>query len=115
MSGQTLGFFIAGVLVAFAFALALQMRLMTGLVLRRAARAKFDELEDGTARFAVVHAVAGTGLEEGDTVGEAASWLRAEYPSAIRHIRIARRATAVTGVLFLAVLIGWRVTAGAEG
>ena len=39
MSGQTLGFFIAGVLVAFAFALALQMRLMTGLVLRRAARA----------------------------------------------------------------------------
>ncbi|WP_018148856.1 hypothetical protein [Henriciella marina] len=116
MSGATLGFFIAGVLVAFLFALAVQMRVMAGLVLRRAAQAKFSELKDGTARFAVVHAVAGTDkLDAGDAVGEAATWLRTEYPAAIRHIKIARVATAVTAVLVLAVLIGWRFTVGGEG
>ena len=116
MSGATLGFFIAGVLAVFAFALALQMRVLAGLVLRRAAQANFPELQDGTARFAVVHAVAGTdGLENGDAVGEAATWLRTEYPAAIRHIKIARVATAVTAVLVLAVLIGWRFTVGGEG
>ena len=116
MSGATLGFFIADVLVAFLFALAVQMRVMAGLVLRRAAQAKFSELKDGTARFAVVHAVAGTDkLDAGDAVGEAATWLRTEYPAAIRHIKIARLATAVTAVLFLAVLVTWRFTAGAEG
>ena len=44
MSGATLGFFIAGVLVAFLFALAVQMRVMAGLVLRRAAQGRLSDV-----------------------------------------------------------------------
>ena len=38
MSGQTLGFFIAGLLVLFVFGLAVQMRVLAGVALKRAAR-----------------------------------------------------------------------------
>ncbi|MCH2458504.1 MAG: hypothetical protein MK186_10690 [Henriciella sp.] len=73
-------------------------------------------MKDGTAGFAVVHAEAGPDkLDAGDAVGEAATWLRTEYPAAIGHIKIARLATAVTAVLFLAELVTWRFTAGAVG
>ena len=115
MSGQTLGFFIAGLLVLFVFGLAVQMRVLAGVALKRAARDKFPELEDGPARFAVVQAVnGGAGLEPGDEAGDAAVWLRAEYPAAIGHIRIARRASMVSGAALLAVIIAWRVATGGE-
>jgi hypothetical protein len=115
MSGATLGFFIAGLLVAFGFALAVQMRVLAGVALKRAARAKFPELEDGPARFAVVQAVnPGSTLEPGDEAGDAAAYLRAEYPAAIRHVRLARRAVAATAVLLLIVIGAWRVVTGGE-
>ncbi|WP_300377542.1 hypothetical protein [Henriciella sp.] len=115
MSGHDLGFFIAGLLVFFAFALAVQMRILAGIALKRAVRAKFTELDDGKARFAVANAVSGKReLEEGDAAGDAAQWLSAEYPRAIGHVRLARRATFAMGAVLLAVIACWRLTAGGE-
>lgn len=115
MGGATLGFFIAGLFVLFLFGLAVQMRVLAGIALKRAARAKFPELDDGPARFAVVQAVnGGEGLEAGDEAGDAAAFLRAEYPAAIGHVRLARRATAVCAALLLAVIVAWRVVTGGD-
>lgn len=114
MSVRDLAFFVIGLLVFFALALAVQMRLLAGISLKRAARAKFDDLEDGPARFAVVAAVNGQVLDQGDGVGDASAWLAAEYPRAIRHIRIARKATLVFGALLLGVIVTWRLTGEGE-
>lgn len=113
MSATTLGFFIAGLLAVFLLALAVQMRLLAGLALKRAAKAEYEELEERTARFAVVQAVNGPDtLEEGDTVSEAANWLAAEYPGATRHIRMARRGTMIMPGIILVIALAWRLTAG---
>ena len=113
MSATTLGFFIAGLAAFFGLALAVQMRIFAGLALKRAARAQYPELEDGPARFVVVHAVNGSGiLDDGDTAAEAVGWIRAEYPAALRHIRLARKATAIMAVLLFAIIVAWRLTTG---
>ncbi|WP_084420733.1 hypothetical protein [Henriciella litoralis] len=115
MSGTTLIFFIAGVLVFFVFALAVQMRLLAGVALKRAARAKFDTLEDGPARFAVLHAVNGSDtLEPGDEAGDAAKYLTAEYPSALAHIRLARKVSLIMPGVLLVIIVAWRLTTGGE-
>ena len=114
MSGRDLGFFIAGLLVFFAFALAVQMRIMTGIVLKRAAKATFEGLKEGPARFAVVAASRGQALEGGDVAGDAAVWLASEYPRAIGHLRLARKASIMLGGLFLGVVAAWRFTGGAD-
>lgn len=111
MSGRDLGFFIAGLAVFFAFALAVQMRIMTGLVLKRAAKAQFPDLSDGPARFAVVAASNDRDLEPGDEIGDAATWLAAEYPRAFGHLRLARKASILLGALLLGVVAAWRLTA----
>ena len=113
MSGHDLGFFLAGLIVFFGFALAVQMRVLAGIALKRAARAQFETLEDGPARFAVADAVASKrALEPGDPMGDAAVWLAAEYPRAISHIRLARRASVVLGFVLLFVIVSWRFTGG---
>ncbi|MEQ9316187.1 MAG: hypothetical protein RLN72_10055 [Henriciella sp.] len=112
MSGRDLAFFIAGLLVFFVFALAVQMRIMTGIVLKRAAKAKFDRLEEAPARFAVVAASGGRGAEPEGLVSEAADWLAAEYPAAIGHLRLARKSSVMLGGLFLGVIAAWRLTGG---
>ena len=115
MSGATLGFFIAGLFVLFGFGLAVQMRVLAGIALKRAARARFPALEDGPARFAVVQAVNGAdGLEAGDEAGDAAAWLRDEYPAAIGHVRLARKGAVLFGLLLFAVIVAWRVVTGGE-
>ena len=77
------------------------------------ARAQFETLEDGPARFAVADAVASKrALEPGDPMGDAAVWLAAEYPRAISHIRLARRASVVLGFVLLFVIVSWRFTGG---
>ena len=116
MSQMDLAFFVVGLVVFFAFALAVQMRIFAGIALKRAAKDRFSELDDGTARFAVVNAVNGrTDLDEGDAAGDAATWLRLEYPKALRHVRLARRGSMAMGALLLAVIIAWRVSTGAAG
>lgn len=112
MSGHDLIFFIIGLLVFFGLALAVQMRVLAGIALKRAARAQFPGLEDGPARFAVASAVNGRALDSGDEVGDATAWLAQQYPAAIRHVRLARKATMVAGAILLGVLAAWRLTAG---
>ncbi|WP_084399508.1 hypothetical protein [Henriciella aquimarina] len=113
MTMHDLVFFIAGLVAFFGFALAVQMRLMAGMSLRRAAREKFPDLEDGPARFAVVAAVNGPDqLEAGDDVGDAAKWLAAEYPRAIDHIKRARKATLIAPALIVVIALMWRLTVG---
>lgn len=112
MSGSDVGFFIAAIFAFFGVALAVQMRFIAGLALKRAAMAKFPELEDGPARFAVAAAAHGKALETGDAAGDAAAWLAAEYPRAISHIRIARKAMMVMGGVLLVILVAWRFTGG---
>ena len=112
MSGTTLGFFIAGLLAFFVFALAVQMRMLAGMALKRAAKAKFDGLDERTARFAVVGAVNGQrALEPGDAAG-AAQYLGGEYPTALSHIRLARKVVRVMPVVILVIAAAWRVTTG---
>lgn len=116
MSQGDLAFFIAGLMVFFVFALAVQMRILSGIALKRAARAKFETLDDGTARFAVANAVSGPmALEPGDEAGDAAHWLAGEYPTAIRHIRLARKVSVAMPVLLVLVAAVWRFTVGGEG
>ena len=112
MSGHDLTFFITGLLVFFGMALAVQMRVLAGIALKRAARAQFPGLEDGPARFAVVSAVNGRVLDRGDEVGDASAWLAQQYPAAIRHVRLARKAAMVAGVVLFGVLVAWRLTGG---
>lgn len=113
MSGHDVTFFIAGLLVAFAFALCVQMRILSGIALKRAAKAKFAGLDEAEARQSVVLAVnGGAGLEAAGETGEAGRHLAAEYPRAISHIRFARKGTAGFAVLLLAVIAAWRFTGG---
>ena len=108
MSGTTVIFFIAGTLVFFVFALAVQMRLLAGVALKRAARAKFEGLDERDARLAVAGAVDGL-VDDGP-----ASYLAGEYPGAIRHIRLARKGTFVMPGLLLVIIVAWRLTTGGE-
>ncbi|MGB3625925.1 MAG: hypothetical protein WA989_08850 [Henriciella sp.] len=106
-------FFIAGLVVAFAFALSVQMRILSGIALKRAAKAKFSGLDEAAARQSVVLAVnGGPTLDAAGETGEAGRYLAAEYPRAISHIRFARKGTAVFAVLLLGVIAAWRFTGG---
>jgi len=110
MSQHDLVFFIVGLVVFFGFALAVQMRILAGIALKRAAKAKYDDLADAPARFAVAAAVNGQDLEAGDSMADASIWLAQEYPRAIAHIRLARKATMGLGALLLLIVVAWRFT-----
>ena len=107
MSDHDVKFFVIGLLVAFVFVLAVQMRLMAGVALKRAAKAKFEDLDERDARLAVAGAVAGL-VDDGP-----ASYLSGEFPAAIRHIRLARKGTMVMAALLVVVIAAWRLTGGA--
>jgi len=81
------------VLAAFAFALAIQMRVMIGIVLRKALIARTPDLDAGKANAAISWAAGSNPLP-----GDARQWLReqvehlqAEYPRPLGHLKIARR------------------------
>lgn len=93
--------------LGFAFALAVQMRVLIALVLRRALKAWRDVFEDREKANRAVRLAAGASplTSEADTdLTEAAAHLRATYPKPLSHLRTARRYSVVTPVLLLALV-----------
>ena len=101
--------------LAFAFALAVQMRMMIALVLRRALKAWNAAFEDRAKANQVVMLAAAPGdLEHTSDVEarEAATHLRSTYPNPLAHLRTARRYSLITPVLLVLVLAVGRVILG---
>ncbi len=101
--------------LAFAFALAVQMRMMIALVLRRALKARNAAFEHREmANQAVILAAAPGQLDDEIQVEikDAAAHLRTTYPQPLSHLRTARRYSLVTPVLLLLVLAIGRVILG---
>ena len=92
MTVQIVFFIVLGCL-AFGFALAVQMRVMIALVLRRALKAWDTALAPPEVGNAAIKAAAALGEVEGDsTLLKAVSHLRATYPLPLSHLQTARRA-----------------------
>lgn len=92
---------LLGVLT-FAFALAVQMRLMIGVVVARALRARNKSLPIPASRIAVAKAANGaTGDPDVDHV-------HATYPAQLRQLRLARRVSLVTPAMIVLVLAAGR-------
>lgn len=101
--------------LGFAFALAVQMRMMIALVLRRALKAWRPEFEDRVkANAAVVAAASEAPIPESTPSGqvEAIEHLRSTYPNPLSHLRRARRYSVLTPVLLLALLAVGRTVLG---
>ncbi|MEP1142939.1 MAG: hypothetical protein ABJH52_04410 [Henriciella sp.] len=101
--------------VGFAFALAVQMRMMIALVLRRALRAWRPALEGREkANQAVMLAAAPEPVpaETDRDVAEATVHLRETYPNPLNHLRTARRYSLVTPVVLLGLLVLGRTALG---
>lgn len=93
----SLFFWIPIGILLFAFALAVQMRMMIGVVVARALRARYSALGVPESRLAVV--LAGNG-EVGD---EPVQHIYETYPDQIKQLRLARKVCRIAPVL---VLIG---------
>ncbi len=105
--------------VGFAFALAVQMRMMTALVLRRALQAWRDEFHDREKANAAVVLAAASGDMTADpdplldpVTKDGASHLRSVYPNPLVHLRTARRYSVITPVLLLGLVIAGRTILG---
>ncbi|GAB5454581.1 MAG: hypothetical protein Hens2KO_08100 [Henriciella sp.] len=101
--------------LGFAFALAVQMRMMIALVLRRALKAWRPKFEDRVKANAAVVSAAGEKPVSDDMhagLTEAVEHLRTTYPNPLSHLRTARRYSVVTPVLLFAVLVVGRVVLG---
>ena len=93
--------------LGFAFALAVQMRVIVALVLRRALKAWREELSDRVKANAAVVWAAGdkpVPQEAKPWLAEAAAHLRETYPNPLRHLRSARRYSIILPILLLGVL-----------
>lgn len=104
MTGSDVAFWIIGGLLAFGFALAVQMRVMIALVLRRALRAMFGDGADHTN--AVREATVGVGNSE------ESQHLLDTYPRPLAHMRLARRWSIIFPVLLLGLIAARRLTNG---
>ncbi|MCR9194706.1 MAG: hypothetical protein NXH88_08245 [Hyphomonas sp.] len=101
--------------LAFAFALAVQMRMMIALVLRRALKAWNVAFEDRARANDAVMLAAVQGEFERDLDADtkaAAEYLRSTYPNPLSHLRTARRYSLVTPVLLIMVLAVGRAVLG---
>lgn len=112
---KTVLFWILFGVLGFAFALAVQMRIVTALVLRRALGAWRESFIDRTkANRAVVLAAGAAPLSselESET-SEAVTHLRETYASALGHLRTARRYSLIAPVLLLGLVAIGRVVLG---
>ena len=101
--------------LGFAFALAVQMRVMVALVLRRALKAWQPAFEDRVKANQAVILAAATEPVPSDTsedVLTAATHLREVYPMPLSHLRTARRYSTVLPILLLALLCLGRLALG---
>ena len=105
---KTLLFWILMGGLGFAFALAIQMRMITALVLRRALKAWREDYADRVKANAVVVAAAGRAPIEDDAV----AYMRETYPSPLAHLRSARRYSVILPVLLVGVLALGRLVWG---
>ena len=104
------------IIVAFAAALAVQMRMMIGVVLRRALRAWRAELEDPQkANAAIVSAAAATDLpaDAEPWLSDTVAHLRTTYPNPLNHLRTARRYSVLSPIILLGLLAYGRFALGA--
>ncbi len=98
----TIAFWVLLGLTGFAFALAIQMRVIIGVVIARALRARDDSLPIADSRLAVVKAGNGeTGEAEIDHI-------HATYPAQVRQLRLARRVSIVTPILIVLIIAAGR-------
>ena len=110
---SVVGFWLVFGMLGFAFALAVQMRVMTALVLRRALLARDQDLSQADAGAAVRFAAS-------PKVGEVhpaptltrARYLIDTYPRPLAHLRLARRWSVLAPVLLLALLLVRRILDG---
>lgn len=100
--------------VGFAFALAVQMRMMIAVVLRRALAAWREEFVDrAKANQVVVLAAADATENDGDAaLSEAVEHLRKTYPNPLNHLRTARRYSLITPVVLFGLLVLGRTVLG---
>lgn len=105
---KTLLFWILVGGLGFAFALAVQMRVITALVLRRALKDWRDEFADRVKANAVVMAAASQAPAENDAV----AYMQETYPSPLAHLRKARRYSVILPVLLIGVLALGRLVWG---
>lgn len=101
--------------LAFAFALAVQMRVLIALVLRRALKAWRSVFEDREKANRAVVLAAGALPAESETDADlkaAVEHLRATYPKPLAHLRTARRYSLVTPIFLLALLALGRTVLG---
>jgi len=93
--------------LGFAFALAVQMRVIVALVLRRALRDWRPAFEDRMNANQAVILAAGAEPLSGETdaeMADAAAHLRATYPMPLGHLRTARRYSVILPILLLGLL-----------
>ncbi len=103
---------IAAGIAGFAAALAWQMRLMIGVVLARALRARDPGLDVRASRLSVVRAGNGeAGSATGDAGERAIRHVQDTYPDQVRHLRLARRASLVAPALIVLCLAAIRFPA----
>ncbi|MDJ0922391.1 MAG: hypothetical protein QNI84_14780 [Henriciella sp.] len=93
--------------IAFAFALAVQMRVVIALVLRRALKAWKPEFDDRVLANDAVIAAAGQSQSQSGAEPvqqSAAAHLIETYPNPLRHLRLARRVSLVAPVMLIVLL-----------
>ncbi len=90
--------------LSFAFALAIQMRIILGVIIARALRARDDTLSIKASRLAMVRA--GNGISDDD----ATAHIHATYPDQVRQLRLARKISVIMPVLIVATVAIWRVS-----
>lgn len=104
---QIILFWVLVAVAGFAFALAIQMRFMVALVLRKALAAKFGGFQNDTAyKQAVVDAVNGAAQTK------PALHLKETYPNPISHMRLARRYSVLAPVALACILLAGRFILG---
>lgn len=104
---KTVLFWILFGVLGFGFALAVQMRVMVALVLRRALKAWRTDLEDrAKANSAVVWAAGSKPLPDATKpwLSEAVAHLQATYPMPLNHLRKARRYSTILPVLLIVLV-----------
>ena len=102
MLGQVL-FWTVFAALCFAFALAVQMRIVLGVIVARALRARDETLDIAPSRLAMVRA--GNG-ERGD---ELTDHIHATYPEQVCQLRLARKVSVITPGLIVLTVALWRV------